>query len=156
MKTLLTALFTLALAGSAFAEVTAEHKALLQKYFKAVNQEQTFTKAITNTININPQQLAAMPPEQQAKIQGAFVKVRALLAEKMTWAVVEDEMIAAFATKLSVEDLKVIVPGLENPGAKLYFQKMADLLPLAQQIGQSKVQALQPEIQKIMQAEMSK
>lgn len=157
MKMLCSLLLFLAVTGSALASEDS-HKAAVEKLFESLKMKQQYETSMLAGFNLGASlgedKLASLPADQQTKVKTALEKVRATLIEMMGWEAVKSDMVALYMKYFSEEEIAAITTMLDTPTGQMLVSKQIQLLPESMTVGQKKMQAVMPEISRIMQETM--
>jgi hypothetical protein len=125
----------------------AEHEAAA-KLLEALNMEKVFNDAINATLDL---QIKQNP--QLARLRGVM---SAFFAKNMSWAALKDEIAAAYAAEFTAAELDEMTAFFKTPTGKKFASKQSLLMAKGMEIGQRRVQANMPELQRAIQEEMQK
>ena len=102
--------------------------------------------------NIVAQLMNSQPTAEQQKDLDAFEeKVMVVLRKSLSWEQIEPEMVKIYQEAFSETELDGIVSFYQSPAGRAMVTKMPDILTKASAIGQQRVQASLPELQRLMQ-----
>jgi hypothetical protein len=150
-------LFSSFLATAQDSQPSASFVAAIEELFELSNQSEQYEIALVAGFETGLGNAAAnMPAELKPKMDRAMAKVKEYMLKEMGWDKVKPDMIKLYSEHFNEEEIRSVIPLFQNPKMKSFVTKQMKLLPDSMQIGASKAAALQPQIMKIVQEEMSK
>lgn len=160
MKILLI-LATLSLSlSNAFAELTASHKAAIDKLLTVMQMEKQMESSLragmASGLGISEDQIKALPKEQQDKFAGAMKKVMDALMEEMKWENLKPDLIEVYGKNFTEKETLDVVALMESPTGQLLVTKQAAMVGDVMTVTQGRMKTFMPKIMKIMQEEMQK
>lgn len=158
MKTLLILAALCISLSTASAELTASHKAAVEKLIVESQMDQqitaSFVESIEATLNANGDQVKALPKEQQQKFAAAVAKVKASMAELTSWEKVKPMAIEIYAKHFSEIEATEVIALLQTPAGKLYVKKQTAMVHDFAGVTVKLMSDVTPQIMKIIQSEM--
>ncbi len=160
MKTLVL-LTTLCLSFStAFAEISASHRAVIEKLLTTLQVDQQYT-ASTNAgfesgLGMSSDQIKSMPQAQQDKFNNAMTKVKAMIMATMSWEKVKPAMVEAYAQKFSEQEAAAAIALMDSPAGQRLISKQVGMVGDVMKLTQGKMKDVMPQITQIIQQEMMK
>jgi hypothetical protein len=124
------------------------HRKAAEELLLATNIESQMRTTIDQSIGL---QIKANP--QLAPMRGAFDR---FFAKYMSWDSLKDDVISMYTGAFTEAELKEITAFYKTPTGKKMVQKMPELMSKGMQLGVSRVQANQAELQQMIQDEMAK
>ena len=82
--------------------------------------------------------------------------IKALMAEELSWEVLEPRLVAIYSKKFSKEEIDSIIPLLSSEEMQSFLSKQIELIPENSAIGAEITVGLQAKIQAIIREELSK
>ena len=160
MKYLLTLAALLFTLGTSQAEISASHRAAIEKLL-IVSQvekqiEASMGPALDGGLGVTEEQIKSMPEAQQVKMRAGITKVKAYIMEVVAWDKIKEAVIAAHARNYTEQEATQVAQMLESEAGKLYLAKQIALTPDMVRVTQDRMTAALPQIMQIMQQEMQK
>lgn len=157
--TLILATLSLTL-GSAVAELTASHKAAVEKLLSVMQVEKqmetSMRAGMESGLGISEDQIKALPKEQQDKFAGAMKKVMDALMDEMKWENLKPDLIEVYGKNFTEKETQDIITLMESPTGQLLVTKQAAMVGDIMKVTQGRMKTFMPKIMKIMQEEMQK
>ncbi len=158
MKTILPTLLAVILCLVTQAQdITAEHRASVVKMLEVSKVKEQSVTAMNSAFDTQMKAaLKTMTEEQKVKMQRAITRIRALMAEALSWEVLEPKLVDIYSKKFSQEEIDAIIPLLSKPEMQTFLTKQIQLIPETSAIGAEATVGLQAKIQAIVMEELSK
>jgi hypothetical protein len=160
MKYLLTLAALLFTLGTSQAEISASHRAAIEKLLLVSEVqkqiEASMGPALDGGLGVTEEQIKSMPEAQQVKMRAGIAKVKAFMLETLSWDKIKDEVIAAYAKTYSEQEATQVTQMLESEAGKLFLAKQIAVTPDMVKVTQDRMKAAVPQIMQIMQQEMQK
>ena len=157
--TLILATLSLSL-GSAIAELTASHKAAVEKLLNVMKiekqMEQSMRAGMEAGLGMSGDQIKALPQEQQDKFKAAMSKVTDALLEEMSWANLKPDLIELYGKNFTEKETQDVIALMESPTGQLLVSKQANMVADIMQVTQNRMKTFMPKMMKIIQEEMQK
>ena len=153
MKRLL-ALFALALCFATSAQADDKtHRQAAEDLMAATKADQTVNAVYAQMDGMfaNMVRQMKLSPEQLAIAEKHMKRSAQLVRDEVTWAKMKPEIVGAYVSVFSEDDLKQLLAFYNSPNGKKMVENMPDLMRASMQISQAHMQQLLPKIQTISQ-----
>jgi hypothetical protein len=124
------------------------HRKAAEELLLATNIESQLRSSIDQSIAL---QIKVNP--QLAPMRGVFDR---FFAKYMSWDALKDDVISMYVDAFTEPELREITAFYQTPTGKKMVQKMPELMAKGMQLGVSRVQANQAELQQMIRDELSK
>lgn len=146
--------------GTAQAELTATHKAAIEKLLVVLQvQKQMETNLVTGLetgLGASSEQIKLLPEEKRQQYVKAFEKVKALLVESMGWEKLKPDIVEIYGKNFSEEEATAISAHMSTPAGQKFVATQITLAADMMKISQERMKTLTPQIIEIMKTEMAK
>ncbi|MBK8092888.1 MAG: DUF2059 domain-containing protein [Verrucomicrobiaceae bacterium] len=158
-KILLSLAFVLTL-GTAQAEISASHRAAIEKLITASQVQKQISSSMSTAMDSmmggSADQMAALPPAQQEKFKGAVAKMKALVSEALSWEKLKNDVTEVYAKHYTEQEAQDVTKLLESPAGQTLLTKQLAMTGDMMVVTEGKIKALTPQLMQVMQEEMQK
>ena len=124
------------------------HRAAAEELLRALGMERTLQASVDQMLDV---QLKAQP-----KLAPLRPVMRRFFAKHLSWAGSKDDLITIYAEEFTESELAEITAFYRTPVGKKTVEKLPVLMGKGAQLGISRVQANQLELQQMIEAELRK
>ncbi len=148
-------------AQSADASMQAR-EAKARELFTLMHMEATYTQLTQQVMQQSEQQARQLFPQnawsdsQKQEYASFMARIEALVADTISWQVLEPEFERIYAENLTETDLDGVISFYRSPAGQSFISKQPQLLHAGSALSTQRMETVMPQLQGMMQDEMKK